>query len=112
MRRLTLWILGSSIILATAIFQLKHSVVQMEDQLTRTLHDIEEEKKHLHILEAEWGHLNNPAYLQKLVSAHLPNWQALHPSQILQFKHIPFRERPIAIPDSLFESIIKDGAAE
>lgn len=110
MRRLTLWILGSSIILATAIFQLKHSVVQMEDQLVKTLHAIEEEKKHVHILEAEWQHLNNPQYLQKLATHHLPKWQALHPSQIVQLTQIPFKERPIAIPNSLFESVIGNSA--
>lgn len=103
MRRLTLWILGSSIVLATGLFQLKHQVVRMEDDLMRIIHDINEEKKHLHILEAEWGHLNNPVYLQKLVTKHLPGWHPLQPTQLMPLKGIPFRERPLSIPDSLFE---------
>lgn len=45
MRRLTLWILGSSIVLATGLFQLKHQVVRMEDELLRIIHEINEEKK-------------------------------------------------------------------
>ena len=49
MRRLTLWILGSSIVLATGLFQLKHQVVRMEDELLRIIHEINEEKKHLHM---------------------------------------------------------------
>lgn len=105
MRRLTLWILGSSIVLATGLFQLKHQVVRMEDELMRIIHEINEEKKHLHILEAEWGHLSNPVYLQKLVDKHLPNWSPLHPTQLLPLKAIPFRERPLSIPDTLFQSL-------
>ncbi len=102
MRRLTLWILGSSIVLATGLFQLKHQVVRMEDDLMKIMNDINEEKKHLHILEAEWGHLSNPAYLQKLVERYLPGWEPLQATQIMPLKAIPFRERPLSIPDSLF----------
>ena len=105
MRRINLWILGSSIVLATCLFQLKHQVVRMEDELMRIVHEINEEKKHLHILEAEWGHLSNPAYLQKLVAKHLPGWRPLHPAQLMPLKAIPFRERPLAIPESLFQSL-------
>lgn len=102
MRRLTLWILGSSIVLATGLFQLKHQVVRMEDDLLRIIHEIDEEKKHLHILEAEWGHVSNPTYLQRLVEKYLPGWRPLQPTQIMPLKGIPFRERPLSIPDSLF----------
>lgn len=105
MRRLTLWILGSSIVLATGLFQLKHQVVRMEDELLRITHDIDEEKKHLHILEAEWGHVSNPTYLQRLVEKYLPGWRPLQPNQIMPLKGIPFRERPLSIPDSLFDSL-------
>lgn len=105
MRRLTLWILGSSIVLATSLFQLKHQVVRMEDELMRVIHEINEEKKHLHILEAEWGHLTNPTHLQKLVEKYLPGWGPLHPTQLMPLKSISFRDRPLSIPDSLFESI-------
>lgn len=59
-------------------------------------------KKHLHILEAEWGHVSNPTYLQKLVEKHLPGWQPLQPTQLRPLKGIPFRERPLSIPESLF----------
>lgn len=109
MRRLTLWILGSSIISATGLFQLKHQVVRMEDELKRIMHDIQEEKKHIHVLEAEWGYLNNPTYLQKLVKKHLPGWHPLSPSQIVPLKLIPFKERSLAIPDSLFHSLPTTG---
>lgn len=102
MRRLTLWILGSSIVLATGLFQLKHHVVRMEDDLLRIIHEIDEEKKHLHILEAEWGHVSNPTYLQRLVEKYLPGRRPLQPTQIMPLKAIPFRERPLSIPDSLF----------
>lgn len=110
MRRLTLWILGSSIVLATGLFQLKHQVVRMEDELLRIIHEINEEKKHLHILEAEWGHVSNPTYLQKLVEKHLPGWLPLQPSQLKPLKAIPFRERPLSIPDSLFQALPEGSA--
>lgn len=109
MRRLTLWILGSSIVLATGLFQLKHHVVRMEDDLIRIIHDINEEKKLLHMLEAEWGHVSNPAYLQKLVTKHLPGWGPLQPTQLLPLNVIPFKERLLSIPDSLFQNIQTGG---
>ncbi len=109
MRRFTLWILGFSIILATGLFHLKHQVVQMEDELVRITHDVTEEKKQLHILEAEWSHLNNPIYLKGLVSKHLPHFRPISPQQIVQFKHLPFQQQKTSIPDSLFQSLPAGG---
>lgn len=103
MRRFTLWILGFSIMLATGLFHLKHQVVRMEDELTRIIHEIAEEKKQLHILEAEWSHLSNPIYLKFLVSKHLPHYRPLSPQQIIQFRHLPFKQESLTIPESLFQ---------
>ena len=52
MRRLTLWILGSSIVLATGLFQLKHQVVRMEDELLRIIHETKACRKTLTRLAA------------------------------------------------------------
>lgn len=109
MRRFTLWILGFSIVLATGLFHLKHQVVRMEDDLTRIVHEIAEEKKQLHILEAEWSHLNNPIYLKFLVSKHLPHYRPISPQQIIQFRHLPFKEQQFSIPENLFQSTSSSG---
>ena len=77
----------------------------VKHQLIQIIHEISEENKNLHILEAEWGHLSNPVYLQKLVEKYLPSWHPLHSTQLIPLKAVPFREHALSLPDSLFQSL-------
>lgn len=48
------------------LFEVKYKVVDIEQQLSQTLALIEQEKENLHMLRAEWSHLNDPKRLQAL----------------------------------------------
>jgi cell division protein FtsL len=53
------------------LFKVKYEVVEIEQKLDRTIAQIEREKENIHVLKAEWSHLNEPQRLQKLAAKHL-----------------------------------------
>lgn len=57
--------------LVVALFTLKHQVRALEDQLTQLNRAIGEEQQAIHVLKAEWSHLNDPARLKELAKRHL-----------------------------------------
>ena len=54
----------TAVILAT--FIMKNRVQDLEKELNRINRDISEDIKTIHILKAEWSHLNNPERLRSL----------------------------------------------
>ena len=54
-----------------ALFQVKYEVQSLEEGISRTLHQIAEEKETLHILKAEWAYLNEHKRLQVLAEKYL-----------------------------------------
>ncbi len=63
------------IFLATAVgfglFQVKYKVQTLEEDLKRLNAAITTEQEQLHVLNAEWAHLNRPDRLEKLSARHL-----------------------------------------
>jgi hypothetical protein len=53
------------------LFKVKYEVVEIEKQLAQTEQQIALEKEMLHVLNAEWSHLNEPQRLQKLAEKYL-----------------------------------------
>ncbi len=53
------------------LFKVKYEVVDIEQKLTQTEQQIIREKETIHILKAEWSHLNEPQRLQKLAEKYL-----------------------------------------
>jgi len=53
------------------LFKVKYEVVEIEQKLAQTEQQIAREKETLHILKAEWSHLNEPQRLQKLAEKYL-----------------------------------------
>lgn len=53
------------------LFKVKYEVVDIEQKLTQVAFQIEREKENIHILKAEWSHLNEPQRLQKLAEKYL-----------------------------------------
>lgn len=53
------------------LFKVKYEVVAIEQKLAETRHQIAREKENIHILKAEWSHLNEPLRLQKLAEKYL-----------------------------------------
>jgi cell division protein FtsL len=53
------------------LFKVKYEVVEIEQKLAQTERQIAREKETIHILKAEWSHLNEPQRLQKLAEKYL-----------------------------------------
>lgn len=53
------------------LFKVKYEVVEIEQKLALTQQQIEREKENIHILKAEWSHLNEPQRLKKLAEKYL-----------------------------------------
>lgn len=53
------------------LFKVKYEVVEIEQKLAQTEQQIAREKETIHILKAEWSHLNEPQRLQKLAEKYL-----------------------------------------
>ena len=54
-----------------AMFQVKYEVMQLEDQLTHVNHQIAQNREAIHVLNAEWSVLNQPARLDQLAKRYL-----------------------------------------
>lgn len=53
------------------LFKVKYEVVEIEQKLAETEQQIAREHETIHILRAEWSHLNEPQRLQKLAEKYL-----------------------------------------
>ncbi len=91
---LTLWIVVGAAC-AIVLFQVKHEVTDLEDQLASVEYKIKSDKQSIRILLAEWSYLNRPERLARLSSQYL-DLKPLDPSQIITVQNIPKR-------DELFE---------
>ena len=73
----------------TASNYMKNSVYRLEDELKEINQTIQTDIVTIHILNAEWSKLNNPARLRALVADHI----ALNPikaEQIINYSALPF----------------------
>ncbi len=73
----------------TASNYMKNSVYRLDDELKEINQTIQTDIETIHILNAEWSKLNNPARLRALVADHI----ALNPikaEQIINYSALPF----------------------
>jgi len=71
MNQSTLLFVFLALIVGGVLFKVKYAVVEIEQQLTETQNQIQRERENIHILKAEWSHLNEPQRLQKLAENYL-----------------------------------------
>ncbi|MEQ8194318.1 MAG: cell division protein FtsL [Rhodospirillales bacterium] len=84
--------------LSLILFTVKYQVQDLEHELKSLVQDIDANKRAIHVLNAEWSHLNNPARLRRLAERHL-NMQPVAPDQLTRWS--AFAERvPEARPES------------
>lgn len=91
-----------AVIVAGGVFVLKNEVQRLEAELALVHRSIVVDQEALHVLKAEWSHLNQPERLKTLASRHL-SLEPLAPGQIVQFEALPFRAAEPAVgilPDS------------
>ena len=76
-------------LVAFGTFIMKNQVQALEKELNRINSDIQNDIKTIHILKAEWSHLNSPSRLKKLAEKHV----LLNPvkaEQIINYSALPF----------------------
>lgn len=71
MRRSTLAVLGISLVIGLTLFRLKYKVMSLEQHHNQVKRSIQDHREALHILKAEWAHLNDPKRLQELSEKYL-----------------------------------------
>jgi hypothetical protein len=81
------------------VFQLKHEMQALEDELFRLNRSIMAEQQAIHVLKAEWSYINQPDRLQALVKRHL-DLEPVRPAQLGTLADLP--ERHDNIPATMF----------
>lgn len=71
MRQSTLLFVFLALVVGFVLFKVKYEVVEIEQKLAQAQHQIDRERENIHILRAEWSHLNEPQRLQKLAEKYL-----------------------------------------
>ena len=71
------------------MFVLKNQVQTLEGELNRINTSIQEDVKSIHVLKAEWSHLNSPQRLRNLASKHI-SLNPVRAEQIINFSELPF----------------------
>ncbi|MBR7158997.1 MAG: hypothetical protein IKD08_04895 [Alphaproteobacteria bacterium] len=85
------WLVVAGFI-AIGSFVLKNHVIELEDNLKTTNRQILEDQKSIHVLKAEWSHLNEPGRLRKLSEKYL-HMHPLKAEQFISINDIPFQNK-------------------
>ena len=84
---------GLVFVVAIALFVLKYEVQGLEDELAIRQTEIDQHTQAIHVLEAEWSFLNDPARLRRLGADHL-QLSPVPPARILLIEALPFPRSP------------------
>lgn len=88
-----------TLLLAAAIslvmFSVKYEVQDLEDELSRLNRSIVADRQAIHVLKAEWSHLNNPERLRSLARRHL-GLKPVEAKQLGIFSGLP---KPSSLPE-------------
>ena len=76
--------------MVTGMFVINNKVIALENDLERIHAKIHEDQNALHVLKAEWTHLNDPARIRHLSENHI-HMKPLRGEQIISFSAIPFK---------------------
>lgn len=87
MQRPTLFFVFVSMGVGLGLFQLKYEVMNLEQDHKRIHKTIRETKEAIHVLKAEWAHLNDPKRLQNLCERYLTN-SPIRGNQLVSFQQV------------------------
>lgn len=85
---LSLWVTLTCLV-GFGMFVMKNQVLNLENELASINRNIEEDVKTIHILKAEWSHLNNPSRLRALATKHI-SLNQVKAEQIINYSALPF----------------------
>ncbi|PHS78502.1 MAG: cell division protein FtsL [Rhodospirillaceae bacterium] len=80
--------------LSMVLFSVKYQVHDLEAEHQRLVLELDDERRALHVLRAEWANLNDPKRIKKLAEQHL-GMQAMRPNQVMSLEGLqtlPVRE--------------------
>ena len=78
-----------TVFMAFGTFVLKNRVQDLEKELVRINRTIKDDMKSIHILRAEWSHLNSPERLRGLAQKHI-DLKPIKAEQIIDYAALPF----------------------
>lgn len=84
--------LASVLGLAALVFHIKYEVMALAHQHRDIKLKIQKTDENLHVLKAEWSHLNNPTRLQGLVHTYLPKLKPIH--KVIAMNQLSFGQAP------------------
>ena len=79
-----------ALLVGFGMFIMKGRVQDLEQELASINLNISDDIKSIHILKAEWSHLNSPARLRTLASKHA-SLNPARPEQIINYSAVPFK---------------------
>ena len=85
---LTLWVTLTCLV-GFGMFVMKNKVQTLEKELAQINRNIQDDVKTIHVLNAEWSHLNNPSRLRQLASKHI-SLNPVQAEQIINYSALPF----------------------
>lgn len=85
---LALWV-TLTFLLGSGLLVMKNQVQTLENQLVGINKDIQDDIKTIHILKAEWSHLNSPKRLRQLAEKHI-SLNPVKAEQIINYSQVPF----------------------
>ena len=88
MRQTTIIAILLTSVMGVALFYLKHEVTNLEDELNQLNHSIIIEREAVHVLKAEWSHLNDLSRLRDLSIRYL-DLRPTKPQQIKEARGLP-----------------------
>ncbi|NQV47486.1 MAG: hypothetical protein HQ504_06855 [Rhodospirillaceae bacterium] len=88
MRHTTLLFMMLAGALSVALFSVKYQVQDLEQELIGLNDSIILERQAVHVLKAEWSHLNNSERLERLATRYLGMTQ-ITPEQLSTFDDLP-----------------------
>jgi len=89
------------IVASYAMFHISYEVEQVENELRSLNRQTLTEQEAIHVLKAEWSHLNRPEYLRELSRDVLPHMQDPSIAQIGTLDQIPERNNDTPAPTSV-----------
>ncbi|MGY8990968.1 MAG: cell division protein FtsL [Rhodospirillales bacterium] len=76
--------------LSLVVFGVKYQVQDLEHELTTLNRDIKGNERSIHVLNAEWSHMNNPKDLKELAERHL-GMQPIQTKQLAEWSNLDER---------------------
>lgn len=98
--------LSLMVVASYAMFHISYEVEQVENELRSLNRQTLVEQEAIHVLKAEWSHVNRPENLRELSNELLPNMQPPAINQILTFDQIPYRKEENTDEESVMPASI------